>query len=66
MRFTRFPFKTIVVASTNDHVVDVERARYFADCWASTFEIVANAGQLQGKSGYGEWPEGLELIKRLR
>lgn len=66
MPLTKLPFKTIVVASTNDHVVALERARYFADCWGSGFEILPEAGHIEGKSGYGAWPEGLELLDRFR
>ena len=66
MPLAKLPFKTIVVASTNDHVVALERARYFSDCWGSTFESVSDAGHIEGKSGYGAWPEGLDLLKHLR
>lgn len=66
MPLTRLPFKTIVVASTNDHVVTLERARYFANCWGSELEILSEAGHFEEKSGYGAWPEGLELLDRLR
>lgn len=66
MPLIKLPFKTIVVASTNDHVVDMEKARYFADCWGSTFKSIPDAGHIEGKSGYGEWPEGLDLLRQLR
>ncbi|WP_017730116.1 RBBP9/YdeN family alpha/beta hydrolase [Nafulsella turpanensis] len=59
------PFKSIVVASTNDHVVRLKRARYFAECWGSEPVELKGAGHIEPKSGYGEWPEGLELLKRL-
>lgn len=66
MPLAKLPFKTIVVASTNDHVVTLERARYFASCWGSELEILSDAGHVEGKSGYGAWPEGLELLNQLR
>ena len=62
----KLPFKTIVVASTNDHVVDLDRARYFAGCWGSELVVLENAGHIEGKSGYGDWKEGLELLRRLK
>lgn len=62
----KLPFKTVVVASTNDHVVDLDRARYFAQCWGSELVTLENAGHIEGKSGYGEWIEGFELLKGLR
>lgn len=66
MPLQKLPFKTIVVASTNDHVVSLDRARYFASNWGSELEIIPGAGHMEGKSGYGKWPEGLDLLDRLR
>lgn len=65
MPLEKLPFKSIVVASTNDHVVDLERARYFANCWGSELEILPNAGHIEGSSGYGNWEKGQELLRRL-
>ena len=65
MPLEKLPFKTIVTASTNDHVVNIDRARYFASCWGSEFITLENAGHIEGKSGFGEWLEGLELLRRL-
>ncbi|WP_299821703.1 alpha/beta hydrolase [uncultured Pontibacter sp.] len=59
------PFKTIVVASTNDHVVDLDRAAHFASCWKSSLHVLENAGHIEGKYGYGTWPEGLALLQQL-
>jgi len=41
------PFETIVVASTDDHVVDFERAEYFANIWGSEFMEIKNGGHLE-------------------
>ena len=41
------PFKTIVIASTDDHVVDFERAEYFANIWGSEFITIENGGHLE-------------------
>ncbi|NEM98494.1 RBBP9/YdeN family alpha/beta hydrolase [Pontibacter burrus] len=62
----KLPFPTIVVASTNDHVVNYSRAKYFADCWGSDLVTLKNAGHIEPKSGYGLWDQGLELIAQLR
>jgi uncharacterized protein len=61
----RLPFPTIVVASTDDHVVDIDRARSFADTWGSEYVELVNAGHIESKSGYGKWDFGLLLLKRL-
>jgi uncharacterized protein len=58
-------FPSIVVASTNDHVVAYERAKYFAACWGSELVILQNAGHIEDKSGYGNWQAGLELVSKL-
>ncbi|WP_162425744.1 RBBP9/YdeN family alpha/beta hydrolase [Pontibacter pudoricolor] len=61
----KLPFPSIVVASTNDHVVAYERAKYFAACWGSELVTLQNAGHIEGKSGYGNWQAGLELVSKL-
>ena len=57
------PFPTILVASTNDHVTDLDRSKEFAQNWGSRLVILDNAGHIESKSGYGNWPSGMELIK---
>jgi len=57
-------FKTIVVASTNDVWVSPQRAKYFADCWGSAFISIGDAGHINAASGFGQWPQGLEILKK--
>lgn len=59
------PFKSIAVASTNDYYVRYERAKLFADSWGSDLVNIGDAGHINVSSGFGEWDEGLELLKRL-
>lgn len=59
------PFRSLVVASNNDEYVSFERARQFTDAWGSEFIDVGEKGHINPGSGYGEWNEGLELLKRL-
>lgn len=61
----KLAFPSLVVASTNDEWVAFDRARHFADAWGSEFVNVGEKGHINGSSGYGEWSEGLELLKRL-
>ncbi len=61
----KLPFPSIVVASTNDHVTNIERAKEFAKNWGSKLVILENAGHIESKSGYGEWNLGFELINEL-
>lgn len=61
----KLPFPSIVVASTNDHVTSLERSAEFAESWGSELMTLEDAGHLEPKSGFGDWPLGAELIQRL-
>jgi hypothetical protein len=65
MPLDRLPFSTIVVASRNDSYLTFERAQFFASCWGSELEDAGNAGHLNTDAGYGPWPQGQELVRRL-
>lgn len=58
----RLPFPSIVVASTNDEYVSVDRAREFAGAWGSRLVFIGDAGHINGASGYGPWPEGEAML----
>jgi len=64
------PFPSMVVASTSDPLVTIERARGFAADWGADFQLAGDAGHINVASGHGPWPEGLlmfgELMKRLK
>jgi predicted alpha/beta hydrolase family esterase len=62
MSQTKLPFPSVVVASTNDVYVSVERARTFAEWWGSRLEFIGDAGYINGASGYGPWPEGERMF----
>jgi predicted alpha/beta hydrolase family esterase len=59
-------FKTIVVASTDDPWVSIERANFFADNWGSQLINIGNAGHINADAGFGKWDEGLEILKTLK
>jgi uncharacterized protein len=58
-------FKTIVVASTNDEWVTLERAQYFANNWGSEFINIGDAGHINTAAGFGKWDEGLTLLAKF-
>ena len=58
-------FKTIVVTSSDDIWVTLERATYFADCWGSELINLGNAGHINVASGHTNWEEGLQLLKKF-
>lgn len=58
-------FPTIVVASSNDPWVSLERAGFFAECWGSKLIDIGNAGHINADAGYGKWEQGLEILHTL-
>jgi len=60
---TAFSFPSLLVASTDDEYADLDRARAFAKAWGSEIVELADAGHINGDSGYGPWPEGLQLLE---
>jgi uncharacterized protein len=61
----KISFTTIVVASSNDEWVTEARAKLFAADWGSNFISIGAAGHINAASGYGVWPEGLEIVNML-
>jgi hypothetical protein len=66
MPLVRLPFPSIVVASTDDPYVTVDRATAFATAWGSRLTLVERAGHLNSASGLGDWPLGYALLETLR
>jgi predicted alpha/beta hydrolase family esterase len=58
-------FKTIVVASTNDIWVSLERAQFFANNWGSEFINIGKAGHINVASGHTNWEDGLRILKTI-
>jgi predicted alpha/beta hydrolase family esterase len=61
----KIKFKTIVVASTDDPWVSLDRAEFFAKNWGSEFINIGNAGHINVSSGHTQWEEGLGILKTL-
>jgi predicted alpha/beta hydrolase family esterase len=61
----RIDFKTIMVTSTNDPWVTLERATLFAENWGSTLVNIGDAGHINVAAGFGRWEQGLALAKML-
>jgi predicted alpha/beta hydrolase family esterase len=59
------PFPSILVASTDDSYLSLERARLFAEAWGSRLVEVGAKGHLNSASGLGDWPEGRALLDEL-
>lgn len=65
MPLNRLPFPSIVVASTDDEYVSLDRAEQFAKAWGSRLEVVGPLGHINSASNLGLWPEGLALLRKL-
>lgn len=65
MPLFKLPFSSIVVTSTNDYYVTLDRATQFAHAWGSELINIGEAGHINIASGFGQWDEGLEILKRL-
>jgi len=66
MPLQKLPFRSVVVASTDDPYVTLERAEFFARSWGSRIIKIAHAGHINTASGHGAWPEGEEWLEQLR
>jgi serine hydrolase len=60
------PFPSILVASSDDPYISLERAREFAQAWGSRFVDIGAAGHVNAAAGFGPWPAGKELLQELR
>ncbi len=63
--YAELPYRSILVASTNDPFCPVRLAGAFARAWASEFVRVPKAGHINVESGHGEWPLGIALLQSL-
>lgn len=59
------PYRSIVVASTDDPYCPVRLAGAYARAWGSEFVRLNNAGHINLDSGHGPWPLGRALLRSL-
>ena len=59
------PYRSVLVASSNDPYCPVRTAGAYARAWGSEFVRLQNAGHINVESGFGEWPLGLALLQSL-
>lgn len=65
MPLERLPFPAIVVGSSNDPFVSIGRAMLFSHAWGARFVHLRDSGHINLASGFGAWPDGLRLARRL-
>lgn len=61
----RLPYRSMLVASSNDPYCPVRLAGAYARAWGSEFVRLENAGHINVASGFGDWPLGLQLLSQL-
>ena len=61
----RLPFRSIVVASTDDPFGRADYASQLAQDWGAAFYSVGPRGHINADSGLGEWDEGHALLQSL-
>jgi predicted alpha/beta hydrolase family esterase len=63
--YQTLPYRSIVVASTNDPYCPIRTAGAYARAWGSDVVRLQNAGHINVESGHGEWPLGFSLLQSL-
>jgi len=53
------PFRSVLIASTDDPYCTPEEAKELAEAWGSEFVDAGESGHLNSESGHGPWPDGL-------
>jgi predicted alpha/beta hydrolase family esterase len=59
------PFRSLVAASTNDHLASLEAVSRMAEGWGSELLNLGDVGHLNPAAGYGAWPQAEALIQQL-
>ena len=57
------PYRSVLVASSNDPFCPVRLAGAYARAWGSEFVRMQNAGHINVEAGFGPWPLGLALLR---
>jgi predicted alpha/beta hydrolase family esterase len=65
MPLKAFPVPSLVVASTDDPYVKVERAQEFAKAWGSDYCEIPELGHINSATRLGFWSQGLLLLGQL-
>ncbi|MFP2905384.1 RBBP9/YdeN family alpha/beta hydrolase [Pyxidicoccus sp. 3LFB2] len=61
----RLPFPSVVVASSDDTFITVERVTGLASDWGARLVNVGARGHLGSAARLGSWPEGQALLQEL-
>ena len=59
----KLPFPSIVIASSNDEYVTMERAKEFSANWGSEFVNAGDLGHINSASDLGNWSYGYSILR---
>jgi uncharacterized protein len=59
------PFRSVVMASSNDPYVALPCARELADAWGAEFINAGPLGHINVEAGFGPWPTGERILRDL-
>lgn len=62
---TKLPFPSLVAMSQNDPLASPAAVRALAADWGSELIDLGPVGHLNPASGFGPWPQAIELVSRL-
>lgn len=57
---------SVLIASQDDPWMGFAKAAYLANRWGSRFVNAGNSGHINAESGFGPWPDGLNLLRALQ
>ncbi len=63
--YQSLPYRSILVASSDDPYCPVRTAGAYARAWGSEFVRLQKAGHINVEAGFGPWPLGLALLHSL-
>jgi predicted alpha/beta hydrolase family esterase len=63
--YQRLPYRSVLVASSNDPYCPIRLAGAYARAWGSEFVRLQDAGHINVESGHGDWPLGQALLQSL-
>ncbi|MDO9359253.1 MAG: alpha/beta hydrolase [Polaromonas sp.] len=63
--YQKLPYRSVLVASSNDPYCPVRLAGAYARAWGSEFVRIQDGGHINIESGHGEWPLGEALLQSL-
>ncbi|MDP2819908.1 MAG: alpha/beta hydrolase [Polaromonas sp.] len=63
--YQKLPYRSVLVASSNDPCCPVRLAGAYVRAWGSEFVRIQDGGHINIESGHGEWPLGVALLQSL-